>query len=75
MKPNQRARYADRIERALQRLQQATVDGDVPGLPELAAAAALSEYHFHRVFRLMTGETVGATTTRVRLGQAVHHLD
>lgn len=75
MKPNQRVRYADRIERALQRLQQATADGDVPGLPELAAAAALSEYHFHRVFRLMTGETVGAATTRVRLGQAVHLLD
>jgi AraC family transcriptional regulator len=75
MKPSQRANYAVRIERALQHLQRCAASGDLPQLSELAAAAALSEYHFHRVFRLMTGETVGAATTRIRLGQAVHRLE
>jgi AraC family transcriptional regulator len=74
MKPSQRANYAVRIERALQHLQRCAASGDLPQLSELAAAAALSEYHFHRIFRLMTGETVGSATTRIRLGQAVHHL-
>lgn len=74
MKSSQRAHYAQRIERALQRLQQAVASGDTPNLAELAAAAALSEYHFHRVFRCMTGETVGEATTRIRLGQAVQRL-
>lgn len=74
MKPSQRAQHAQRIERALQRLQQVVANGEAPNLAELAAAAALSEYHFHRVFRCMTGETVGEATTRIRLGQAVQRL-
>lgn len=75
MKPNQISSYADRIERAIGVLQRKLADGDAPGIDELAAAAALSSCHFHRVFRVMTGETVGAAITRARLGGSLPMLD
>ena len=53
MKPDQRSRYATRIERAIALLERSLVKGDVPSLADLAAEAAMSEYHFHRIFRLM----------------------
>lgn len=71
MKPNQRRSYADRIERAVELLETRVQGGEAPSLAELAAAAALSEYHFHRIFRLMTGETVGQAVQRVRLARSV----
>lgn len=40
----------------------------------MAQAAALSPYHFHRVFRLMTGETVNEAITRVRLAGSLPAL-
>ncbi len=75
MQPSQRSRYAGRIERAIALLQQRIDAGEVPLLDELAKAAALSTYHFHRIFRVMTGETVGAAVTRVRLGGSLSLLD
>jgi AraC family transcriptional regulator len=39
-------------------------------LDELADIAALSRFHFHRVFTAMTGETVAETVRRIRLGRA-----
>ncbi|QQN74333.1 AraC family transcriptional regulator [Croceicoccus sp. YJ47] len=75
MQPSQRTRYADRIERAIALLQQELAIGKVPSLDQLAAAAALSPYHFHRIFRIMTGETVGAAIKRVRLGGSLPLLD
>ena len=75
MKPNQRSSYADRIERAITLLQHSLADGDAPTIDQLAAAAALSSYHFHRVFHVMTGETVGAAVTRVRLGGSLPLLN
>ena len=38
-----------------------------PSLKELAAAAAVSPFHFHRIWRALTGETVGQTVLRLRL--------
>lgn len=67
MKPDQRSRYATRIERAIALLERSLGTGDVPSLADLAAEAAMSEYHFHRIFRLMTGEAPGAAITRARL--------
>ena len=40
---------------------------DPPLLAELAAAAAVSPFHFHRIWRALTGETVGQSTLRLRV--------
>lgn len=40
---------------------------DPPTLIELAAAAAVSPYHFHRIWRALTNETVSQTVLRLRL--------
>lgn len=63
------------IERALAYLQQRVqARAALPDLAELAAVAHQSPFHFHRVYRAMTGETVGRTVTRLRLLQALHLL-
>lgn len=41
---------------------------------DLADVACLSRFHFHRVFRVMTGETVGQTVRRLRLTRAAIFL-
>jgi AraC family transcriptional regulator len=73
MKATQRALYADRIERVVRHLEQLRGE-EVPRVGELAKVAAMSEFHFHRVFRLMTGESIGETVRRVRLARAVPNL-
>jgi len=40
---------------------------DPPSLAELAAAAAVSPFHFHRIWRALTHETVGQTILRLRV--------
>jgi AraC family transcriptional regulator len=40
---------------------------DPPPLEELAAAAAISPFHFHRIWRALTGETVRETVLRLRI--------
>ena len=67
--------YAERIERAIALLEKNTLAGRPTLLCDLASVAALSPYHFHRVFRVMTGEAVGAVVARVRLGGALPILD
>lgn len=64
-----------RIDRVIACLQQAIVDEtDLPGLAELADVAHLSPFHFHRVYRAMTGETIGRTAARLRMVRALHLL-
>ena len=70
MKPTQRRRYADRIDRVVQHLDGLDVDA-LPDLAQLARIAAMSPFHFHRIFRLMTGETVAQMLRRLRLARAV----
>ena len=70
MKPTSRLRYADKIDRVIAHLEQ-TEDAD---LDQLASVASLSPHHFHRIYRLMTGETVAETVQRVRLGRSVPEL-
>jgi len=74
MKPDQRSRYATRIERAIALLERSLATGEVPSLADLAAEAAMSEYHFHRIFRLMTGEAPGAAIIRARLAGSLPAL-
>lgn len=74
MKPSQRQQYAERIDRVVARIEAGVTDERAPSLTELAQAAALSEFHFHRIFRLMTGETVGEAVRRVRLARTLPDL-
>lgn len=41
-------------------------------LEEVARVAAFSPFHFHRIFRAVTGETLAAFVKRVRLERAAH---
>ena len=75
MRQSQRASYAHRIKRALDHLVERLTVGESPDLQELADQAALSAYHFHHIFRLMTGETVGEVATRLRLASSVSRLE
>ena len=43
-------------------------------LDEMADLAALSRFHFHRVFAAMTGETLSEAVRRIRLAGAAHAL-
>lgn len=64
--------WAERIG-AAKRLLEHRLDEDVP-LEDVAAAAHASMFHFHRMFRGMTGETVRDYVRRLRLERAAHHL-
>ena len=68
------ADYAVRIARAVALIEARSDGEEPPDLAELADAAALSPFHFHRVFRIMTGETVGAAIRRLRLARTLPDL-
>jgi AraC family transcriptional regulator len=75
VKAGKRSQYANSIEKAVSFIERAASNGESPALGEVAKAAAMSEYHFHRVFRLMTCETVADAVTRIRLGVSLPALD
>jgi AraC family transcriptional regulator len=64
--------WQDRIARARQ-LLEARLDEEL-SLDELAQATAYSVFHFHRLFRAATGETVRQYSRRLRLERAAHRL-
>jgi AraC family transcriptional regulator len=64
--------YQQRIGRAVQHIEQHLDDG--PSLSELAEVACFSPYHFHRVFRALTGEGVAEHVRRLRLERAAARL-
>ncbi|MDQ1080127.1 GyrI-like domain-containing protein [Pseudoroseomonas cervicalis] len=64
--------YARRIDRVVAWL--AAHPGREPRLEELAAIAAFSPCHFHRIYRLLTGETPAETMARQRLQLAAASL-
>jgi AraC family transcriptional regulator len=74
MRPSQRELYAERIERVVRYIEGKPPEESTPDLAELARVAGMSEFHFHRVFRLMTGETVGEATRRIRLARTLPSL-
>ena len=66
-----RIAHLPKLERVIASLQQAVASGGpLPDLDTLAAIAHYSPFHFHRVYRAMTGETVGRTVQRLRLVKA-----
>ena len=66
-------RWRARLERAVALLSERL--DDPPSLKELARAAAVSPYHFHRIWRALTHETVGETVLRLRLEASQALLD
>ncbi len=75
MKTVTRNDYLRRINRVVALLQQAVIRStELPELGELAQAAHLSPFHFHRVYRALTGETIGRTVARLRLLRALQLL-
>ena len=75
MKDQTRNRYVQGIERAVALLQRAVDAGaELPDPGRLAEAAHLSAFHFHRIYRALTGETPGGTVLRLRLLHALKLL-
>lgn len=71
-KSHTRLSYAERIARVAAHIA-ANLDSDL-SLERLAGIACLSTYHFHRIYRAMTGETTAETARRLRLHRAAHSL-
>jgi AraC family transcriptional regulator len=71
-KASTRLDYGRRIARAMALI--AADPARSPTLEELAAAAAFSPFHFHRLYREMTGETPAETLARERLSRAAAML-
>ena len=67
-KPRTAIDYQARINRVLAHMAQ-HLDADL-GTEELAREASLSAFHFHRIFRAITGETIGGLVRRLRLERA-----
>lgn len=75
MKANTREDYLHRIDRVVAVLQSAVAQGgELPELARLAEVAHLSPFHFHRIYRALSGETVGQTVARLRLVRALQRL-
>lgn len=60
--------YTARVDRVIDHVQQHYAEP--LGVAALARVAHFSPFHFHRVFRAHTGETLGAFVTRVRVQRA-----
>src|SRR5205809_7630579 len=67
-------RYRERMERVAIRMAEVFDEGRTPTVDELADAAALSAFHFHRIYRLMTGESVGQSLQRLKVAQALERV-
>ena len=72
MKPETKDSYIQRINRVVGYLNQ-QVEA-TPSLQDLADIAAISPFHFHRVYRAITGETPSGTIRRLRLARAAAML-
>ncbi len=64
--------YRVQVDRAIAHLER-HLDNECT-LDELAAVAAFSPFHFHRVFRAVTGEGVAEHRRRLRLERAARQL-
>src|SRR3984885_6066214 len=71
-KTHANSEYAQRIDRVIDYLR-GNLDRQVK-LKELARVACLSEFHFHRIFGAVSGETLNNFTNRLRLEKAARLL-
>jgi len=67
-----RQEYVSRINRVIDYIQ-ANLDKDL-SLEVLSDVACFSQFHFHRIFRAMVGETLGQFIQRVRIVKAAGQL-
>jgi len=65
-------KYRQRLIRVIDYIHD-NLDADLD-VDKLAEVAMMSPYHFHRIYRLMTHETVNATVRRLRLHSAAVEL-
>lgn len=68
MKSSTEENYIERIDRVIQFLNK-QVD-NTPSLEKLADVAAISPFHFQRIYRAVTGESPAQTIRRLRLAKA-----
>ncbi len=72
-----RLEYEKRVNRVIDHVREHL--GEELSLERLAQVAAFSSFHFHRIFRAITGETLFAFIQRLRLERAavalIHHRD
>src|SRR5688572_29707610 len=71
-KPQANSEYAQRIDRVIDYLRD-NLDRPLK-LEELAKVACFSEFHFHRIFGAVSGETLNNFTNRLRLEKAARLL-
>src|ERR1700678_4057047 len=71
-KSHANSEYSHRINRVIDYLR-GNLDRQVK-LKELARVACLSEFHFHRIFGAVSGETLNNFTNRLRLEKAARLL-
>ena len=71
-KTHTNSEYAQRINRVIDYIRE-NLDRQVK-LEELAKVACFSEFHFHRIFGAVSGETVNDFTNRLRLEKAARLL-
>ncbi|MES2494398.1 MAG: AraC family transcriptional regulator [Pseudomonadota bacterium] len=72
MKQQTQQSYYRRISRVIAEI---LADPSAPHtVDSLAAVALLSPFHFHRIYRALTGEGIAETVRRLRLAQAARHL-
>ena len=69
---NPQQSYRDRVARVVAAIVSDPIAAHT--LDELAALAHFSPFHFHRIYRGITGETVAATVRRLRLARAAQML-
>ena len=67
-----RSEYDRRVNRVIDHIREHLAD-ELP-LAALARLAAFSPFHFHRVFRAVTGETVAGFVQRLRIEKAAAAL-
>lgn len=65
------SQHAERVQAACRHIEQAETE---PTLAELAAEARLSPYHFHRVFKAVTGVTPKSYARALRAQRAQREL-
>lgn len=64
--------YRKRVCQAMNYISQ-NIDREIT-LEEIAAVAAFSRFHFHRIFKAVVGETVAGFTRRLRIEMAANRL-
>lgn len=66
--------WRQRFEKAIAYIEGRIADANVPTWQEVCDECAVSEYHFHRMFKLVFGETSGQYINRKRMQYCVFLL-